>query len=141
MATNADRLGPGRLTFGKTGSPTEFGSQVTKAALEPESEDGEILTVLDGTEIVDGDTDSYNLTGEFFQDYTTGMTSLIVWCKTNANTEMPFEFVPSTAGKLGVRGTVRIKPVKVGGDVKARNTTEFSFRGVGDYTFFATTTP
>lgn len=136
MTINADRLGPGRLTFGEAGTTTEFGSQVTKAALEPESEDGEVITVLSGEELVDGDTDSYKLTGEFYQDYTTGMSSLIVWCKSNANTELAYEFIPSTTGKLGVRGRCRIKPVKVGGDVKKRNTTEFSFTGVGDYEFY-----
>ncbi|MFT3877424.1 MAG: hypothetical protein QM708_13525 [Propioniciclava sp.] len=136
MPTQADRLGPGHLVFGQTGTLKEFGSQVTKVALEPDTEEGEVTTVLSGEEVRDDDTDSFKLTGEFFQDYTSGLTSLIVWCKTHNNQVIDFEFIPAAAGNLGVRGKCRIKPVKTGGDVKSRNTTEFSFPGVGDYTYF-----
>lgn len=132
MATRASKLGPGRLTFGTAGSPTEFGSQVTKCTLEPS--DGDTVAVLDGGEVTDGD---FKLTGEFYQDYASGMNSLIVWCKENAGKPMPFEFIPTTSEALGVKGQVTIAAVKFGGDIKKRNTTEFSFAGVGDYDYYA----
>lgn len=140
MAIKADKLGPGHLTFGETGSPTEFGSQVTKCELAPEVEDGDTVGVLSGEEITDGETETYKLTGEFYQDYS-GMTSLIVWCKTNSGIAVPFTFIPVDDSALAARGTVRVRPVKFGGEVKKRNTTEFEFIGVGDYEYFDHTAP
>ena len=130
MTVKADRLGPGRLTIGATGSPREFGAQVTKMELLPESNDGDIVTVLSGDELVDGEEDTAKLSGEFFQDYE--LESLIKWTWDNHRAALPFEFVPATDGVLGVRGTCRVKRVKIGGDVKARNKAPFEFPIVGD---------
>lgn len=129
IVTRASKLGPGRLTFGAPGSPTEFGIQLTKCTLEPA---GTTIAVLSGGTVPDGD---YTLTGEMFQDYS-GLTSLQVWCKNHSGEAIGFEFVPTITEGLGVKGTVEIAEVKFGGEVKKRNTTEFSFTGVGDYTYF-----
>lgn len=134
MTIKADKLGPGFLKFGETGTEQEFGSQVTKLELTPEFEDGDVLPVLSGEELSGDDTESYKLGGEFLQDYS-GMSSLIVWCKTNSGTDLPFEYVPNKEGGLKVNGVAKIRAVKIGGDVKQRNTTEFEFKGVGDYEF------
>lgn len=130
MTTKASKLGPGRLTFGAAGTTTEFGAQITKAELK--EDDGDETAVLSGGSITDGD---YTLSGTFFQDYSS-MQSLIVWCKTHKNETFPFEYVPNSAEALGVRGNVVVKPVSFGGEVKKRNTTDFEFSGVGDYTYF-----
>lgn len=133
MTTVATKLGPGTLTFGEAGSTQEFGSQVTKCELTPSS--GESTAVLDGNEVSD---DEFTLSGEFFQDYASGMASLIVWCKENAGEPIKFVFTPTSGtGNLKVTGHCVIKPVKFGGEIKKRNTTEFSFPGVGDYTYSA----
>ena len=42
---------------------------------------------------------------------------------------------PNNEGGLTAAGTVRIRAVSFGGDVKARNTTDFEFPGVGDYAY------
>jgi hypothetical protein len=133
MTTKASKLGPGRLTFGAAGTTQEFGAQVTKVTLEPA--DGDSTAVLDGGRVTDGD---YTLTGEFFQDYSS-MTSLIVWCKTHAGQSIAWEYVPTTGEVLAAKGVCEISEVKFGGDVKKRNTTEFSFTGVGDYEYFDAT--
>lgn len=134
MTVKADRLGPGHLTFGEVGSPKEFGSQVTKVELTPEFEDGDVINVLSGETLAEDDEETFKLTGEFYQEHT--LTGLVAWCKTNSGTVVPFTFIPDDASKLAARGQCKIRAVKLGGDVKKRNTTEFTFPGVGDYEFF-----
>lgn len=137
MAIKSSKLGPGLLTFGDTASPEEFGAQTTATAIEPEVDEGDDIDVLSG-EVLSGDDEyTYNLTGTALQDYS-GMTSWIVWCKENQGVELPFTFVPNNAEGLKVSGVVKIRAVKFGGDVKERNTSDFEFKGVGDYTYAAT---
>lgn len=140
MTVQADKLGPGLLKFGGTGTPQEFGSQAQKVELTPEVDEGDDLTVLSGEVVPGEDEIKYKLGGEFLQDYS-GMTSLIVWCKQNEGKVMPFEFVPKSSGGLKVTGEVKIRAVKLGGEVKERNTTEFEFKGVGDYEYESYTAP
>lgn len=134
MPIKSTKLGPGQLTFGETGSPTEFGSQITNARVEPSYDTEDPIPVLSGEELAGDETATYVLAGTFLQDYTS-MTSLVVWCKENEGTDLPFTFIPSTAGGIQVKGTVKIRAVNVGGDVKTRNTADFEFPGVGDYAY------
>lgn len=131
MAVKSHKLGPGLLTFGEVGSPLEWGAQVRKCTVEPDSEDGDILPVLSGEEVTEDDEDTYNLTGEILQSY--DAQSLLVWCHLNHREQVPFTFRPVSDQELGVKGTVIIKRLAIGGEVKTRNTSEFEFRGVGDY--------
>lgn len=129
MTTKTTTLGPGSLVFGETGSTTEFAAQLTKCTLKPSDSR---VSVLSGGSVADGD---YKVEGEIYQDYT-DLTSLIVWCHAHSGEQMPFAFIPTTATKLAVKGIVEITEVEFGGDVKKKNTTSFSFKGVDDYEYF-----
>lgn len=140
MPIKASKLGPGRLTFGAAGDAQEFGAQTTATAIEPDVDETDPVYVLSG-EQMDGEDDyTYNLTGTALQDYS-GMTSWIVWCKENQGVTMPFEFIPNNEQGLKVTGTVKIRPVKLGGDVREKNTSDFEFKGVGDYVYTEYTAP
>lgn len=125
MATTAQKLGPGLLTFGDTGTTQEFGSQVTKCTLEPKFDEGDPIPVLSGDEVPGDDTETASLKGEFLQEYS--MASLLAWCRTNSGETLPFTFRPNLAGALAVKGEATIRAVTIGGDVKAKNTAEFEF--------------
>lgn len=131
MAIKSNKLGPGLLTFGETGTPVEWGAQVRSCTVEPTSEDGDELPVLSGESIVEDGEEYYELTGEVLQSY--DAQSLLVYCHTNHNVQVPFTFKPVSAEALGVTGIVTIKRIAIGGEVKTRNTSEFTFRGVGMY--------
>lgn len=137
MPIKSHKLGPGFLKLGVTATIQEFGSQCTAVKLEPSVDEEDNIPVLSGEELDGDETESYVLSGSFLQDYS-GMTSLLVWCKTNAGSVLPFEFTPSTEGGLTIKGSVKIRAVAIGGDVKTRNTTDFEFKGVGDWTPSAT---
>lgn len=137
MAIKSNKLGAGTLKFGSTGDEQEFASQVTAVKLSPTINEEDDIDVLSG-ETLDGDeTEEWTLNGTFLQDYS-GLASLIVWCKENSGITMPFVFTPTTEAGLTVKGKVKIRPVEIGGDVKSRNTTDFDFKGVDDYTYSAT---
>lgn len=136
MGIKSNKLGPGRLKIGETGTPQEFGTQCTATAIEPEVDEGDEITVLSGDTLEGDDEYTYNLTGTALQDYS-GMTSWIVWCKQNQGSVLPFEFVPNDEAGLKVTGNVKIRPVKLGGTVKERNESDFEFKGIGDYTYAA----
>lgn len=131
MPVKSNRLGPGSLKFGETGSLVEFAMGVRSCTVEPETETGEELFVLSGESISEGDEDSYVLTGSVLQSY--DASSFILWAHENNGLEVPFVFTPDNDKDFGVEGVVRVRRVAIGGDVKERNASDFEFQGVGDY--------
>lgn len=131
MAIKSHKLGPGVLTFGEVGSPIEWGAQVRSCRVEPSTEEGDTLPVLSGEEIAEADEETYELTGEILQSY--DVESLLVWCHLNRGAKVPFKFRPVSDQALGVKGTVTVRALSIGGNAKERNTSEFTFRGDGMY--------
>ena len=70
------------------------------------------------------------LTGTLVQDLTEAGMFDYTW--TNKGDEVPFSFVPSTAAGREVTGVCRIAPLNMGGDVKKKNTTDFTWAIIGD---------
>jgi hypothetical protein len=132
MTVKSRPLGPGSLKIGETGSPQEWAGQLTKAALTPSTDTEDAINVLSGETLDGDDTTTYTLDGTILQDY--DLDSLELYCFDNKGTDQPFVFTPSNAGEVEWSGTVRIRPVVIGGDVKKRNTSDFSFPVQGDPT-------
>lgn len=125
MSVTVTKLGPGSLKFGETASAEEFATHVTKVEIDPAEGDGDKITVLSGDVYVeDGDFEG-TISGEFYQEY--GLDSLVNWTWTNHGKTMPFTFTPTTDAGLTYTGEVKVKAVKVGGDVGKANTTEFEW--------------
>lgn len=134
MAIKSSKLGPGALTFGEVASPTEFGSQLRSCSLTPETEEEDPIAVLSGEELAGDEEYTWVLGGAILDDYTAG--SLAEWANENKGTELPFEFIPNAdTGMLSVKGTAKIRPIAIGGDVKTRNENDFEFKVVGQPTF------
>lgn len=128
--TIAQTLGPGSLKLGKTGSETEFASKVTKAEYAPEYSLDDATPMLDGSEFQPEGTWKGKLSGTFYQDYS--MAGLVAWCFAHAGETLPFIFTPKTgSGNMKVTGECVIMPVKVGGDPKKTNTSDFEFTVLG----------
>lgn len=130
MAIQSVKLGPGTLTFGAQDAT----SQVTNCRVEW-SENvtaGDVTPVLSGEELRDDDQVSYTATlaGNVIQDILTAGFLAYTWA--NKGVEVAVDFVPNTVDGRKVTGTVRISPVNLGGDVKTRNKSDFSFAFVGD---------
>lgn len=135
--TDSYKLGPGTLTLGDAPGD-EFNMQLSNARVSPTEnvDQGDDLNLLDGSTLQGEDNVTYDyvLQGTAVQDLNDTGFSAYTW--DNAGVEVPFTFVPVTARVAQVEGTCRISPVEIGGDVKVRNTTTFTFACTGDAPVF-----
>lgn len=122
MAIKKQKLGPGTLTIGETGSGQEMAKQSTSVAIEPSYSDGDRQIVLSGD--VDQEAAEWEgtLTATFFQDY--AADGLLAWTWEHDGETLPFTFAPNTAAGFEVSGEVVIRPATIGGDVDTENTSE-----------------
>lgn len=121
------KLGPGSLKFGATGSEVEFAASLKSCKVTVDVSEGDLIPVLSGDELEDGDTETYSLSGSLLQQY--DLDSLLVWAHVNAGIDVPFVFIPDSDKQLSVSGTVRVRRLDIGGDVKTRNTSDFTWKG------------
>ena len=131
MPVKSDKLGPGTLTIGETGTETQFASQLRSCAIEPSTDTEDPIDVLSGEQVDGDDTDTAELTGTILQSY--DAQSLLLWAHEHKGETLPFTFIPNNDGALQVTGSVKIRRIRIGGDVKTRNTSDFTFPIVGDY--------
>ena len=122
MAIKKQKLGPGTLTIGETGSGQEMAKQSTAVAIEPSYSDGDRQIVLSGD--VDQEAAEWEgtLTATFFQDY--AADGLLAWTWEHDGETLPFTFTPNSAAGFEVSGEVVIRPATIGGDVDTENTSE-----------------
>lgn len=132
MTIKSTILGPGSLKLGETGSQREFAAQLTKCAINVNVETEDDVDVLSGETLEGEETYTYELAGTILQDFE--LDSLEDYCFTNRGTKEPFVFTPNDDAARLFTGVVRIRPVTRGGDVKKRNSSDFTFRIIGDYT-------
>ncbi len=132
MTIKSRPLGPGSLKIGETGTAQEWAAQLTKCALTPSTDTEDDIDVLSGETLDGDDTTTFTLDGTLLQDY--DLESLELYCFDHRGEDVPFVFTPSREGAVQWSGTVRLRPVTVGGDVKKRNTSDFSFPLQGDPT-------
>lgn len=125
MAIKKQKLGPGTLTIGETGSGQEMAKQATAVAIEPSYSDGDRQVVLSGDTDQEDSAWEGTLTATFFQDY--AADGLLAWTWENDGKVLPFTFVPSTTAGFEVSGEVKVRPATIGGDVDAENTSEIEW--------------
>lgn len=130
MATpDSMKMGPGTLKF-DTGLATAASLQVKACAIEATEsvETDEDVDVLTGDTLYGDETITFDwvLSGTILQAI--GASSFIAWSWANAGATKDFEFIPNTAGARKITGTVKVVPIKIGGDAKTRPTSDFSWR-------------
>lgn len=117
-----DRLKTGTLTL----DAVEFASQATNVSLDPETdEDGDRLEVLSGETLEPDEVTSWTLHVEAVQDFD-DPAGFVRFCFENAGQVVPYSWKPNATGATWT-GTIKVRPVQVGGDVNARLSTEADF--------------
>lgn len=112
------RLKAGTLTL----DAVSFASQATNVRLEPNTdEEGDALETLSGATISPDDTTTWSMVIVAIQDFDDPV-GFIAFALDNAGDLVPFSWKPNADGPT-FAGTVRVRPVAIGGDVNARNTT------------------
>lgn len=117
MAVTINKLGPGTLKLG-SGTPTEFGVQVSSCALVPavREEDG-IPTLGDPEPVATMDT-TWTLKGEAVSDWAEA-NGLVAYCFDHAGTLVDFEFTPNTTLGVKFTGSCQVRALEIGGEVGA----------------------
>lgn len=128
MTIQSYKLGPGTLTFDGIVGP-DVSAQITKGAITPtvNKSTTAAIPVLSGEEVPEEHDVSYawTLDGTLLQDISTA--GFIAWTWANKGLFKSFTFVPNTVADRRVTGFIRVDPVVLGGDVKTRPTSDFSF--------------
>lgn len=119
------KLGPGVLSFGKQATLKDFSARIKSAEVTPEIKDGGGIPLLGGDETNESDATFGTLTAEFYQDF--DLDGFVAWTWKHAGKVLDFTFIPQNTGGIKVTGKVRVKPVKLGGEVGKANTTSLSF--------------
>lgn len=127
--TDSYKLGPGTLTLGTDPDDNEFSMQLTNCRVEPTESANDNLDLLDGTTLDGGADYTFTLQGTAVQDLVAEGFTDYTW--QNMGVTVAFEFVPVTARVAKVTGSCRVVPVTIGGDVKQRNISDFTFQCIG----------
>lgn len=130
MTAKSHKLGPGYLKFGATGTEAEFSTRCREVAIEPDIDEEDPLAVLSGDEVEGDETESYAVTGVILQDY--DLNSLLVWAHVHAGQILKWTFRPDNDKALGATGFIKVRRIKIGGEVKTRNESDFEFPGRAD---------
>lgn len=129
MAIKSYTIGPGSLVFGSPGTPGEQAAQITSAVVDFDVDADDDLPVLSGEVLAGEETYTFTLAVSLLQDL--AATGLVAWSWDNKGTVVPFEYVPNTAHDRRVTGQIKVRPISVGGEVKAKATSDVEFQGVG----------
>ncbi len=117
-----DRLKSGTLLL----DALPFATQATNVNLSPDTdEEGDPVEVLSGDTIEADDVTTWSLNITAIQDFD-DQAGFVAFCLSEAGNVVPFSWKPNAAG-VEYAGTVKIRPVEIGGDVASRLTTSASF--------------
>lgn len=141
MVVETYKVGDGLLTLGV--GETAFSQQVRSLSINPSEnvEDEDDIEVLSG-ETVEGEanvTHSFEMSGTVLQDLSSSGFVAYTW--DNKGDEVPFLFQPRGGVARAVTGTVRVAPVTIGGDVKARAESQFTWACTGADPVFGALAP
>jgi hypothetical protein len=131
MPVKAYKVGPGELTFGTAGTLVDFTAQVTEAAVDWSEDVEDDVPTLDGGQLDGEATYTASLSGTFVQDLTAG-TGVVPWSWTNKGARVPFSYTPNNDEDAAFTGVVRVAPLKAGGAVKSKPTSDFEWACIGE---------
>ena len=133
MTIRDSRLKAGTLEFTVGALPVSFASQATNVRLVPKTdEEGDPVEVLSGETITADDATTWSLNIKSIQDFD-DPDGFVAFALTNAGDLVDFTWKPNATG-TSFAGVVKVRPVEIGGDVNARNTTDAEWPLDGDPT-------
>lgn len=122
--------GPGTLILDPGGDDMALQAQLSSFEVEPSESvtAGATIDLLDGGSLNDGDTSSVDWKCNGTTVQTLVAAGIIAYSWAHSGEEIPFTWIPNTVADRQVTGTIVMVPIKLGGPVKKRNTSDFSWR-------------
>ncbi len=135
MATQhrSQKLGPGELYLGETGSGIDISCQMTETKITWENDEEDAVNTLCGGTVPGDDSFTATLEGVAYQDMIVG--GIVDWTWNNKGEIVPFRFVPIDGAE--VVGEVKVLPLDLGGEVKKKNTADIEWTCMGEPVFTA----
>lgn len=100
-----------------------FGKQATSVKLSPKTdEDGDAVEALSGDMIEPDDVTTWELEIGAVQDFN-DPAGFVEFARSQAGEVVAFVWTPNANGAPGYSGTVKVRPVEIGGDVAKRLST------------------
>lgn len=127
LSAAATATGSPEVVITPTGGEADFSCQITTATVEWSDEEEDTLAVLCGDEEPGEITWSASLAGSMVTD-----PELAEWTWTNKGKKFSAVFIPSNVAAKQVVGTVVVKPLPFGGEVKTTATADFEWPYVGE---------
>lgn len=116
-----------------TGGEQDFSCQITNAVVAWSDETGDPISVLCGDEEEGDVTWSATLSGSVVQDPgTEAVDGMVQWTWENKGRKFPALFIPSNTAMKQVVGSLVVKPLDFGGEVKTTATSDFEWAYVGE---------
>lgn len=124
--------GPGTLTLDGTSDIT-LSEQMTSVDITPTENvtAGEVVDVLSGGQLTTEDdvNTTWTLGGTCLQALEDA--GIVAYSWDQDGVEVTFKWVPNTVADKAVTGTVRVAAIKLGGPVKKRNQSDFTWKIIG----------
>lgn len=132
MPPESHKMGPGTFLLGPDDDP--FAQQLRSFTVTT----GENVDEEDDIEVLSGDTvqgedtvtHDYGVKAKVLQDLSAAGFVAYTWA--HKGESLPFTFLPRNDVARAVTGTVRVVPVAIGGDVKARLESDIDWKCTGD---------
>jgi hypothetical protein len=132
MTARTEKLGPGLLTIGATGTEVDASCLINNAVISWNKDENDPTTKLCGDVRAGSVTYSSTLSGNLDTDIADD-TGLFALSWDSKGTEQEFVFTPSTAVGTSATGTLVIDPLDFGADeMGADLTSDFEWRIVGE---------
>lgn len=130
---NTTLIGPGSLIVGETGTTLEISCQVTQAVVSWDVDAEDDTPLLCGEVEAGDETFTATLSATLFQDLgVDAAESIVAYSWANRGAVVPIVFIPSTAAGKQVTGSVKLRPVDVGGEAKTKATSDVEWPFVGE---------
>lgn len=130
MPVKTYTLGPGSLIIGETGTSLEISCQMTSGTVAWSTDAEDDVPLLCG-DVAPGD-ESFTavFSGNLFQDLSED--GIVEYSWTNKGVVLPVEYVPATAAGRRIVGSIKMRPIDVGGDAKTKPRSDIEWPFVGE---------
>lgn len=132
MPATTYTFGPGSLIIGETGSPVEISCQVTSGTVEWAVDAEDDTALLCGDVEPGEETFTATLSFNIFQDLTDDAGIVVQSWGPMKGTVQPVEFIPATAAGKRIVGSVKVRPITVGGEAKTKPRSDVEWPFVGE---------
>lgn len=123
-------MGPGDLVVGETGTSVEIACQITSGVVSWDVDAEDDTPLLCGDVEAGDETFTAALAVNLFQDLSDD--GIVEWSWAHKGESHPVEFIPSTAVGKRIVGTVKVRPIDVGGEARTKPRSDVEWPFVGE---------